>query len=207
MNHWLCVFFSCSGLLVATATAAPIQTYDVDPARTRVVISVEHAGSPRTIAIISGSEGVLRFDQNDWRNAQLDVTVPLNRLDSGGLTVALGARLLGDKRHPNARFVSRMIEPIDANHADVCGGLTLHGVTRPQCMSVAFNAINQRPTSSLGPIGFSATAAISRTAFGINAWQSVIDDTVTLTINAEVVCRCRREKPGVLTAYDHSANR
>lgn len=185
---------ACAGLLAvadADVRAAGPETYALDPVHTRVVFLIEHAGFSRSMGAISGSSGTLRFDRDDWRSAQVDVTVPLTRLDLGDPkwnTAALAANLLDGKRHPEARFVSRQVEGVDVDHAQVCGDLTLRGVTQPLCMEVRFNALKRHPLPPFRrTAGFSATATLSRKAFGMTAWPSVIGDEVTLLIEAEAV--------------------
>lgn len=182
---------ACTLMYAATAGAAGPETYALDPVHTRVVFLVEHAGFSRAMGAISGSSGTLRFDRDDWRSAQLDVTVPLTRLDLGDAkwnAAALASNLLDGKRHPEARFASTQVEGIDAGHARVCGELTLRGVTGPVCMDVTLNALKRHPLPPFRrTAGFSATATLSRKAFGIEAWPNVIGDEVTLLIEAEAV--------------------
>lgn len=186
---------ACAG----AAQAAGPETYALDPVHTRVVFMVEHAGFSHAMGTISGSSGTLRFDRDDWRSAQLDVTVPLTRLDLGDAkwnAAALASNLLDGKRYPEARFVSTEVEPIDADHARACGDLTLHGVTGPVCMEVTFNALKRHPLPPFRrTAGFSAVATLSRKAFGIDAWPSVIGDEVTLLIEAEAL-RARAAQGG-----------
>ena len=180
-----------AALTSASAGAAGVDDYTLDPVHTRVVFLVEHAGFSRAMGAISGSSGTLRFDRDDWRTAQLDVTVPLARLDLGDAkwnSAVLAARLLDAEKHPEARFVSRQVEGVDADHAKVCGELTLRGVTAPQCLDVTFNALKRHPLPPFRrTAGFSATATLSRKAFGIDAWPTVIGDEVKLLIEAEAV--------------------
>lgn len=183
----------CTGLLIASMTggvhAAGPETYALDPVHTRVMFRVEHAGFSHAMGAISGSSGTLRFDPDDWRSAQLDVTVPIARLDLGDEkwnSAALATNLLDGRRHPDAHFVSSQIDGIDADHARVCGDLTLRGVTGPVCMDVTFNALKRHPMPPFRrTAGFSATATLSRKAFGIVAWPTVIGDEVNLLIEAE----------------------
>lgn len=167
------------------------QDYVLDPVHTRVAFLVEHAGFSRALGTISGSSGTLRFDRDDWRSAQLDVTVPLARLDLGDAkwnAAVLASRLLDAEAHPEARFVSRQVEGVDADHAKVCGELTLRGVTGPLCLDVTFNALRRHPLPPFRrTAGFSATATLSRKAFGIVAWPTVIGDEVSLLIEAEAI--------------------
>lgn len=178
----------CTAPLAAQAAA---DTYRLDPVHTRVLFAVEHAGFSHALGTVSGSEGVLEFDPQDWPSARLSVTVPVQRLDLGDdkWNKATAARnLLDTGRFPQARFVSTRVEPIDATHANVIGDLTLHGVTREVNLAVTLNALKRHPLPPFRrTAGFSATATLSRSAFGVAGWPSMIGDEVQLRIEAEAV--------------------
>ncbi|MDI9237305.1 YceI family protein [Lysobacter sp. LF1] len=171
------------------ASAAGPDTYSLDPVHTRVLFAIEHAGFSKALGTVSGSTGTLVFDRDDWRSARLDVRVPLERLDLGDAKwnqAALASNLLDAKRHPDVHFVSTSVEPGEADHARVCGDLTLRGVTKPVCMDVTLNALKRHPLPPFRrTAGFSATATLSRAEFGMDAWKNVIGDTVELRIEAE----------------------
>ncbi|MFC3550987.1 YceI family protein [Lysobacter cavernae] len=173
------------------SAVAAADTYTLDPVHTRVLFAIEHAGFSKALGTVSGSSGVLVFDRDDWRSARLDVRVPLQRLDLGDTkwnTAALAANLLDGEHHPEAHFVSTAVEPVAADRARVCGDLRLRGVTRPLCLDVTLNAIKRHPLPPFRrTAGFSATATISRSDFGIDAWKNVIGDCVELRIEAEAV--------------------
>ncbi|WP_225539944.1 YceI family protein [Xanthomonas sp. XNM01] len=179
--------------LAATAASAAPARYELDPVHTRVVFAVEHAGFSQALGAVSGSEGVLEFDPDDWSSARLDVRVPLQRLDLGDEKwnrATLARNLLDAEQHPQAHFVSTRIEPVDAHNATVHGRLSLRGVTRDVALQVRLNAVKRHPLPPFRrTVGFSATAELSRSAFGIDAWPSMIGDTVQLRIEAEAVRR------------------
>lgn len=171
--------------------AAEPETYALDPVHTRVMFAISHAGFSSAMGTVSGSTGTLVFDRADWRSARLDVRVPLTRLDLGDAkwnAAALAANLLDGERHPEAHFVSDQVEPVDADHAKVCGQLTLRGVSRPLCMDVTLNALKRHPMPPFRrTAGFSAMATLSRSDYGMTAWKSVIGDVVEIRIEAEAV--------------------
>lgn len=172
------------------ATAAP-QNWRLDPVHTRVMFAVEHAGFSQALGTVSGSEGQLRFDPDDWTSATLNVSVPLQRLDLGdekwNKAVKAG-NLLDSDRFPAAHFVSTRVEPVDANHARVVGHLTLRGVTRELELMVTLNAVKRHPMPPFRrTAGFSATTTLSRKAFGVDAWPSMIGDAVQLRIEVEAL--------------------
>ena len=187
----------CRLALLLLAVAAPVTAetlhYEFDPVHTRVLFAVSHAGFSQALGTVSGSTGELDFDADDWRSARLQVTVPVARLDLGDPewnAAALGDRLLDADDHPEARFVSTTTTPRDATHAQVCGDLSLRGVTAPLCLEVTLNARKRHPMPPFRrTVGFSATTTLDRSAFGIDAWPTVIGNTVELRIEAEAVRR------------------
>ncbi len=185
--------------LLPFAAHAGSERYRLDPVHTRVLFAIEHAGFSQALGTVSGSEGVLDFDPEDWHSARLDVVVPITRLDLGDdkwNQATLARNLLDGERFPQARFVSTRVEPIDARHARIHGQLTLRGVTREAVLEVTLNALKRHPLPPFRrTAGFSATATLSRAEFGISAWNSVIGDRVELRIEAEAVRDGNAEAP------------
>jgi len=165
--------------------------YALDPVHTRVLFAVSHAGFSQAMGTVSGSQGELWFDPDDWSSAKLTVEVPLDRLDMGDAKwtrAVQAANLLDTAEHPVARFVSKRIEPVDATHARVCGDIEIRGIARDACLDVAFNQLKRHPMPPFRrTAGFSATATLERGDFGIDAWKSVIGGEVQLRIEAEAV--------------------
>lgn len=184
------VLFWGAWSVTSPAQAEPAR-YRLDPVHTRVMLAINHAGFSDAIGTVSGSEGELHFDPGDWSLASVDVRVPMARVDMGDARwndAVAGTRLLNSKKHPLARFVSERSTRIDDNQAEVCGALTLRGVSAPLCLQVRLNQIKRHPMPPFRrTAGFSATAQFSRKAFGIDAWPSIIGDTVHLRIEAEAV--------------------
>lgn len=182
------LFLLASMPAVAGARDA-LAEYRLDPVHTRVMFAISHAGFSRALGTVSGSTGTLTFDPDDWTRAKVDVRVPVGRADLGDADwnkATLAKSLLDAEGHPEARFVSTGVEPVDATHARVRGELTLRGVTREVVLDVVLNAAKRHPMPPFRrTVGFSATTTLSRADFGITAWKSVIGDDVELRIEAE----------------------
>ncbi len=179
--------------VAASARAGEPERYAIDPIHTRVLFAIDHAGFSKALGTVSGSEGSLMFDPDDWSSARLEVVVPMSRIDMGdsGWAAAIFApRFLDVKRYPQARFVSTNISRSDASHGVACGDLTLHGVTRPFCMDLVLNKIGRYPLPPFRrTAGFSARAQLKRSDFGMTSWKSLVGDDVELRIEAELVRR------------------
>ena len=195
-------------MLLATAPAwAAADTYRLDPVHTRVLFSIDHAGYSQAMGTVSGSEGRVLFDPDNWRDATLEVDIPVSRLDLGDAKwnqATLARSLLDGERFPTARFVSSRVEPIDAKHAHVIGTLTLRGVSQEVTLDVTLNALKRYPLPPFRrTAGFSASTTLSRRAFGITAWPGVIGDAVQLRIEAEATLD-RSDAPGTPAPVPHS---
>lgn len=177
--------------LASLPASAASARYELDPVHTRVLFAVSHAGYSQALGTVSGSQGTLEFDPEDWSSARLDVSVPLQRVDLGDERwnrATLARNLLDAERWPEARFVSTRVEPLAADRFIVHGQLTLRGVTREVPLEVKLNSLRRHPMPPFRrTAGFSAHARLSRAAFGIDAWPNVIGDEVELRIEAEAV--------------------
>ncbi len=187
---------SCLPALLLVLACAPTAAgepprYAFDPVHTRVMFAIDHAGFSKAIGTISGSQGSLQFDADDWASARLDVLVPMDRLDmgdSGWSASVFAPRFLDVKRYPQARFVATDgMQRGTGNRGRACGQLTLHGVTRPLCLDVVFNKAGRYPLPPFRrTIGFSATATLKRSDYGMTSWQSLVGDDIDLRIEAEL---------------------
>lgn len=179
------VLSACAGLVAAQ----PAEPHRLDPVHTRVVLAIDHAGFSKAIGTVSGSTGTVWTNGEDWTDARVDVSVPLERLDFGDAdwNRAVAARgLLDTARHPVARFVSIRVEPLDAERARVHGTLTLRGVTREVTLDAVRNAARRHPLPPFRrTVGFSATGLLSRAEFGVDGWRSMIGDAVELRLEVE----------------------
>jgi len=182
-----------SVLLVLLGTgqaAAQVQHFELDPVHTRVAFQVDHAGLSRSIGTFSQVSGQLSFDPDDWRSATLDVSVPLATLELGDADwnqTMLKRSFLDAGRQPQARFVATRVEPGEPGHATVFGQLTLRGISREVALDVKMNALKRNPVTQRRSAGFSATASLSRSDFGMQSWPNVIGDRIDLQIEAEAI--------------------
>jgi polyisoprenoid-binding protein YceI len=100
------------------------------------------------------------------------------------------ADFLDVQRYPTIEFSSTEIRDVDGETCTLVGELTLHGVTRTVALDVEFLGGAADP-SGAERIGFSATAAVSRAAFGVDiqlgfgTGNVVVADTIEIAIEIE----------------------
>lgn len=159
-----------------------------EPDHTSVVFLYPHFGMSHPSGKIMGANGTLVLDPDNPTASSIDLT-----LDMATLTTALPAfdtKLKGDaffdvSHFPNAHFVSTKVETTGDKTADVSGDLSLHGVTQPVVLHVTFNKKAFNPALLKTGYGFSATAQLSRKAFGLGNYEPLVGDDIDLIIDAE----------------------
>ncbi|MFW6192683.1 MAG: YceI family protein [Gemmatimonadota bacterium] len=107
---------------------------------------------------------------------------------------------LGVDEHPEMVYRGDRVEPLGCNELRVHGELTLRGVAREVPLDVRYLGMWSTPYwdegEERGPVrrvGFEATAALDRTAFGVD-WNSpmegggtVVGDEVRITLDVEAL--------------------
>ncbi len=172
-------------LMGAPAFAAPV-VYKIDASHTSVVFNYSHAGG---LSHMNGkfmnAVGTVTLDEAAPANSKLDVSFDINGINTG--VPALDAHLktadfFDAAQFPTATFKSTKVEVTGKDTAKVTGDFTLHGVTKPVVLDVKLNKI----TDDKKKAGFSATATIKRSDFGVSKLVPMVGDQIDLSIDSEV---------------------
>jgi polyisoprenoid-binding protein YceI len=83
-------------------------------------------------------------------------------------------------------FRSSSISATDSGYA-LTGDLTIKGVTQPVTIETAYNGSQLFPVDGSTHHGFSATAAISRSAFGVSFGVPAVSDEVQLQLEVQFI--------------------
>jgi polyisoprenoid-binding protein YceI len=89
--------------------------------------------------------------------------------------------------YPTMTFTSTGITKAAANHYNLTGNLTLHGVTKPVTMDLWYRGTITNPMSKADDAGFKLTGTIKRSDFnfGSKFGSSMVSDEVTIAANGE----------------------
>jgi polyisoprenoid-binding protein YceI len=136
---------------------------------------------------IAASGGTLELDPSkpaaskvtvNFKVAHMSTTVPAFTQH------LLSADFFGAEKHPTASFTSTSVEA-NGQKARITGNLTIKGVTRPVTLDAEFFGAGTNPMSKKREVGFSATAQIKRSEFGLGyGVPAITPDRVDLRISA-----------------------
>ena len=184
----LAAFAAC-----AQAGAAP--RYEIDARHSHVQFSVERFGFNAILGEFREFTGIIELPDDAPADGSVRATIEATSLVSGDAErdeIVKGERWLDVARHPGIEFHSTRVIPRGGGVASVHGELTLLGVTRPVVLEASLNRLGVDPSNRREAAGFSATAAIRRSEFGLTTASALIADVVHLRI--EVIAH-RLEDP------------
>jgi polyisoprenoid-binding protein YceI len=164
----------------------PAGSYTNDPAHTSVTARVRHMGVSFYVMRFDHVQAHFTYDPQAPENAQVDATVQTDSLDVGASYSRQFANQFLDAEHfPTMTFASTGLHRTGPNTGTMTGNLTMRGVTHEETFDVTFNGVGPGLIPLTTHAGFTAVGTIKRSDFGSNAWQSVVGDEVTITIEAE----------------------
>ncbi len=169
--------------------------YQLDPGHTRLLFRVSHLGFSNYTAEFTDVSATLAFDPDQpaamrltarVAAASLETHYPDPALDFNGLLT--GPDVLDAAQFPEITFASTEVRPTGATSAEVVGDLTLHGVTQPVTLAVTYNGgWGDMPMDLGARIGFSATGAFDRSAFGVGFGAPAPGSTLGVSDRVEVI--------------------
>ena len=184
-----------ASLLFAAPIAQAGDAYNFDPGHTQVRAEWNHAGFSTQALHFRKVEGQAVIDFDDPSKTQLNVTIPVDGIDSG--VPAFDKHLWsGDffetEAHPNATFVSTSVEKTGDATLKVTGDLTIKGVAKPVTLDVTVNSQGEHPLGQFIDyfkgdwVGVTATGRIKRSEWGLGFGAPITSDEVDLFISTEM---------------------
>ncbi len=174
---------------------APAGTYKSDLSHSSIIWRIDHLGLTKYPARFTRFDATLIIDPDQPEDASLTVTIdptsvstefPYPERADFNDEVANKPVFLNAGEFPQITFVSTDVEMTGPQTAKVTGDLTLTGQTRPVVLDVVYNgSLEAHPFSGRPMLGFSATAELDRTDFGMTAMQGQIGNTIDLLIETE----------------------
>lgn len=167
-----------------TTTYTP--TWKIDPAHTSATIAARHLMLTTVRATLSGVTGELRFDPARPEGGHIRLSIPAASVNTGDEkrdAHLRSADFLDVERHPEITFVSTKVRSAQDGRLVVTGDLTIRGTTRPVDVTVEPNGVVQGMKGRVS--GFTATATIDRTAFGL-VWNMPVPGGVLVSEKLKV---------------------
>lgn len=182
-----------AGVLALAAPFAIAQntTWISDPNHSEVDFAVSHLSVSKVHGRFGNVNATIQLNAADITKSSVRVTIGVDTIDTGVQARDNDLKSAGYfdvANFPTATFTSTRVTR-NGNGLSIAGNLTLHGVTKPVVLTVQGPTAQVTDQRNRVHCGFSATATISRTDFGIapRTPAAAVGDEVKLTIEVDVI--------------------
>lgn len=186
MNRSIRLSVALAMAVGASGASAESLSYTLDPVHSQVHASVDHLGFSHSTARFVVKQGQIVADADDLSGGKVSVVLAAQPvLGDATWEEHMGAAGWFDlANHAEIRFESSAVRQLEGNRYEIDGTLTLKGVSKPVTLAATLNQAGPHPFSKKPRLGFSATATLSRSEFGITA-TPVVGDQVQVRIEIE----------------------
>lgn len=172
----------------ASLSAESTGEYTLDKSHASIIFSIKHLGFSDYIGRFNDFDASLELDGEKPTNSRLTVTIKPQGVDTNN--AELEDKLRGENyfnvaQFPEIKFVSRELRLTSRTRGTVKGDLTMLGVTKPVTLDVTLNGAGLNTYANAYTVGFSATATIRRSDWGLKTLIPQVSDEVRLIISAE----------------------
>ena len=171
-----------------TSAHAQIERYSFDKAHTQILFFVDHLGFSFSQGEFHDYDGGFVFDRTKPENSSVNVTIQTASIDMDHEkwdAHMKNADFFDVENYPTMEFKSTNIEITGEKTAKITGDLTLLGKTNPVTLDVTYNKSGTHPFNGEYVSGFSATATLDRTEWGMDYGVPNVGQNVELRLEVE----------------------
>lgn len=176
---------------------AQVEEYTLEKPHTQIIFSINHLGFSNSQGKFLDYSGTFTFDRGKPENSRVEAAIKTASLFMGDEKWDQHMKsddFFNVEKFPEMTFRSTAVELLSANTANITGDLTILGVTKPVTLSATFNKAEKHAFSGKYVAGFSASAKIKRSDFGMTYGLPLLGDDVDITIEVEGI---RNDPPGM----------
>jgi polyisoprenoid-binding protein YceI len=178
------------GFALVTGFAAPAsaEKYILDKPHTQIIFVVNHMGFSNSYGKFTDYSGEINFDEAQPEKGDVNVTIQTASLDLDDEKWNEHMKtkdFFNVEQFPTMTFKSTKVEKTGDKTANITGDLTLLGVTKPVTLSTTLSKAGKHPMKDANAAGFTATADIKRSDFGMTNGIPMVSDDVKIIIEVE----------------------
>ncbi|MDB5491353.1 MAG: yceI-like domain protein [Micavibrio sp.] len=171
------------------ARAEGVEKYTFDKPHTQVIFSVNHLGFTNSYGRFLDYDGGFTLDRTDPSKSTVDATIKTASLDMGDGKWDEHLKspdFFNVAQFPTMHFVSTKVTKTGEKTADILGDMTILGVTKPVTLKVTYNNSGVFPMNDkMYVAGFTATAKLTRSEFGMTKYVPMVGDDVNITLEVQ----------------------
>lgn len=162
--------------------------YQLDKMHSYLNFKVDHLGLSKIVGRFNDIDATLDFDPNNPEAMKLSGVIAANSIDLNNTdlesTLQEGS-WFNSEQYPQIVFDSKTVSQVRDNEFEIEGMLSMRGVTLPIIVVTTFNGGADNLITRKYTIGFSATAALKRSDFGMDTFSAFAGDNIEIELHGE----------------------
>ncbi len=186
------LFAFIAAILFLFSAPAYADEYDLDRPHTQIMFFIGHMGFSISQGEFTDYEGHFSFDKAQPEKSAVEATIRTASLQMGDAKWdrhMKSADFFNVEKFPEMTFRSTDVRVLSEDTADITGDLTILGMTKPVVLHTKLNKVGAYPMGNKYAAGFSATAKIKRSDFGMSYGIPMVADDVDIRIEVEAIRR------------------
>ena len=175
--------------LLVPPHAAAADTYTVDGAHSMPSFTFKHLGLSSFRGRFDRVSGTIELDPTQHAGSA-DIVIAIDSVSTGVPLLdqfLKSPKFFDSAKFPLAIFKASTFVFSGGQLVSLVGDLSLHGVTKPVALRVAFFSCHEHPLLKIPSCGADAVATIRRSDFGLDAFAGNDSDEVQLDIPIEAL--------------------
>ena len=177
-------------MLGITPAKAQVEKYEFDTVHSQIIFFIDHLGFSISEGEFLDFDGFIEFNRDEPEKSKTEVTIETASIDMDDEKWndhMKNKDFFNVEKYPTMTFKSTDIKVTGENTADITGDLTILETTKPVVLKTTFRKAGKHPFGDKYAAGFSASAKIKRSDFGMNYGLPNVGDDVTIRIEVEAV--------------------
>lgn len=165
---------------------AEMRSYAIDPVHTSVVFKVGHLGASNFYGTFEEKSGTFEMDPATGELRAVDITIQTGSVDTDNSSRddhIKSTDFFNTRQYPTIRFVSTNVTHNGGKSYTLSGDLTMYGNTGAIEADVEF--IGTAEFRGTNKVGFDASFIFDRTEWGLNAWDGLVGNDITIMVGVE----------------------
>lgn len=179
-----------AALAFGTISTASAEPYELDKSHTAVTFTVDHLGFSMTHGFFTEFDAEIDYDPENPENSSVVFTIDaasVNTLWAKRDEHVRNKDFLNVEKHPEIVFKSKSIEMTGDDTAKLTGDLTILDQTHEEVFDVTLRKSAPSPFDKTKIVsGFSASAVIDRTKYGVSYAAPVVGVEIPVTVELEI---------------------
>lgn len=176
------------GIVSKNSADMPAGEWRLDPGHASITVKLSHLGFSMFTLRFDKIQASIAYDPAAPEKAKVTAQVDPNSVNTGqpALDRELMQEAWFDAAHAREiSFTSRSIVSEDGHKGRMTGDLTMRGVTRAVTFDVTFNGTGTGFGPPMPRAGFSASAIVHKSDFGMTKYAGLLGDDVQILVEAE----------------------